>query len=66
MRQTDFWQRLEQVFGATYAESVAADQNITQLDGLTIREALARGVATVTVWRAVCAAYPDRVPAKLR
>ena len=66
MRQTDFWYRLEQVFGATYAGSVASDQNLSQLGGLTIREALAHGVATVTVWRAVCAAYPERVPAKLR
>jgi hypothetical protein len=66
VRLTDFWQRLEQTFGAGYAESVATDQNLPQLGGRTIREALAGGVETVTVWRAVCAAYPDRVPAKLR
>ena len=30
-----------------------------------IKQALAQGVQTVTVWRAVVAAFPDRVPSKL-
>jgi len=66
MRLTDFWERLEQVFGAGYAASVANDQVLTTLGGRTVRQALDEGVRTVEVWRAVCAAYPDRVPAKLR
>lgn len=66
MRLTDFWGRMEQVFGAGYAESVAADQVIPQLGGRTIDEAIAGGEETVTIWRAVCQAYADRVPAKLR
>ncbi|HEU5111006.1 MAG TPA: DUF3046 domain-containing protein [Micromonosporaceae bacterium] len=66
MRLTDFWERLEQVFGAGYAASVADDQVLTTLGGRTIRQALNEGVQTVVVWRAVCAAYPDRIPAKLR
>lgn len=66
MRLTDFWERLEQVFGPGYARSVAHDQVLSQLGGRTIEEALAAGEATHTVWRAVVAAYPDRVPAKLR
>ena len=66
MRLTDFWDRLEQVFGPGYAQSVAEDQVLPQLDGRTIRQALAQGEVTVTVWRAVVAAFPDRVPAKLR
>ena len=66
MRLTDFWARLEQVFGRQYAASVAADQVIPQLGGRTIREALAAGEETVTVWRAVVAAYPERVPKSLR
>ena len=66
MRLTDFWDRLEQVFGPVYAQSVADDQILTQLDGRTIRQALAQGEMTATVWRAVVAAFPDRVPAKLR
>jgi hypothetical protein len=66
VRLTDFWSRLEQVFGRGYAHSVAADQVIPQLGGRTIDQALAAGEQTVVVWRAVCAAYPERVPTKLR
>ncbi|GAA3724744.1 DUF3046 domain-containing protein [Plantactinospora mayteni] len=66
MRLTDFWARLEQTFGPAYAGSIAADQVLPQLDGQTIRQALEAGEETVVVWRAVCAAYPDRVPARLR
>ena len=63
---TDFWQRLEQVFGAAYAGSIAHDQVLSQLGGRTINEALAGGRDTADVWRAVVAAYPERVPARLR
>jgi hypothetical protein len=66
VRLTDFWDRLEQVFGPGYAQSVAEDQVLTQLDGRTIRQALAQGELTATVWRAVVAAFPERVPPKLR
>ncbi|MGE5831039.1 MAG: DUF3046 domain-containing protein [Micromonosporaceae bacterium] len=66
MRLTDLWQRLEVTFGAGYAESVARDQVITQLGGRTISQALASGEEVANVWRAVVAAYPDRVPPKLR
>ncbi|HEV7710863.1 MAG TPA: DUF3046 domain-containing protein [Asanoa sp.] len=65
MRLTDFWTRLEQTFGPAYAASIAADQVLPQLDGKTIEQALDAGVQTVVVWRAVVAAYPDRVPARL-
>jgi len=66
MRLTDFWTRLELVFGAGYAASVANDQVLATLGGRTIRQALDAGVQTVDVWRAVCAAYPERVPSRLR
>lgn len=66
MRLTDFWTRLEQVFGPAYAASIASDQVLPQLGGRTIEQALAAGEETAVVWRAVCAAYPDRVPARLR
>lgn len=66
MRLTDFWERLEQVFGPGYAQSVAEDHVLPELEGRTIRQALAQGELTATVWRAVVAAFPDRVPAKLR
>jgi len=66
VRLTDFWARLEQAFGATYARSIAADQSFADLGDRTIDQAIADGVETATIWRAVVAAYPDRVPARLR
>ena len=66
MRLTDFWHRLEQVFGPGYAASVASDQVLTTLGGRTIDQAFASGVQTVVVWRAVVAEYPERVPPRLR
>jgi hypothetical protein len=66
VRLTDFWYRLDQVFGPGYAASVAADQVLPQLDGRTIQQALAAGEETVVVWRAVVAAYPERVPRSIR
>jgi hypothetical protein len=66
MRLTDFWDRLEQVFGAGYADSVARDQVLSQLGGRTITEALDAGEKASDVWRAVVATYPDRVPSRLR
>ncbi|MCG5446976.1 DUF3046 domain-containing protein [Micromonospora sp. NIE79] len=66
MRLTDFWTRLDEAFGPGYAASIARDQVLSQLGGRTIEQALASGEQTHMVWRAVCAAYPDRVPARLR
>jgi hypothetical protein len=66
MRLTDFWARMEQAFGRAYAASIAADQVLPQLGGRTIQQALAAGEETIVVWRAVVAAYPDRVPPRLR
>jgi hypothetical protein len=66
VRLTDFWERLEQVFGPAYAASVAADQVLAQLGGRTIQQALTAGEDTAVVWRAVVAAYPERVPHRLR
>lgn len=66
VRLTDFWKRLEQAFGSAYARSIAADQAFADLGGHTIDEAIAQGVDTITIWRAVVSAYPDRVPSGLR
>jgi Protein of unknown function (DUF3046) len=66
VRLTDFWVRLETVFGPAYAASVASDQVLPELDGHTVEQALHAGVPVIAIWRAVCVAYPDRVPAKLR
>lgn len=66
MKLTDLWTRLERAFGPAYARSVAADQVLSQLGGRTINQALDHGEDAQVVWRAVCAAYPDRVPSRLR
>jgi hypothetical protein len=65
VRLSDFWERMEQAFGPGYAVSVARDQVLPQLGGRTVVEALEAGERIVDVWRAVVAAYPDRVPAQL-
>ena len=66
VRLTDFWSRLEEAFGGAYAHSFAADHSFAGLGGRTINEALAQGMDAATVWRVVVAAYPDRVPSRLR
>ncbi|WP_433183724.1 DUF3046 domain-containing protein [Actinoallomurus sp. CA-150999] len=57
MRLTVFWDRMNQQFGEGYAESVAKDYVMAELDGRTIERALADGVAAKDVWRAVCATF---------
>ncbi|MEN9711023.1 MAG: hypothetical protein RL441_1015 [Actinomycetota bacterium] len=64
MRLTDFWQRMNDHFGAGYARSWARDTRLSQLGGQTVEEALAAGVETQDVWRAVWA-Y-EKLPARDR
>jgi hypothetical protein len=66
LKLTDLWSRLEQTFGEAYAHSVASDQVFSALGGRTIEQALADHLEVQSIWRAVVAAYPDRVPARLR
>lgn len=54
MRLTDFWWRMEEQFGSSYAHSVARDQVIGRLGERTVTEALASGVNPKQVWLAVC------------
>ena len=63
VRFTEFWRRMEERFGASYARSVAADYRIPAL-GSTIDEAIARGADTKQIWRAVCEEF--EMPAHLR
>ncbi|MGO9078032.1 MAG: DUF3046 domain-containing protein [Streptosporangiaceae bacterium] len=64
MRLTLFWARMRELFGDTYAESVAKDHVLAPLGGRTVNEALAEGEDAKTVWRAVCEVFP--VPERLR
>lgn len=54
VRLTEFWRRMDEVFGPAYARSWAADFAVAELSGRTVAEALAQGVAAKDVWRAVC------------
>jgi hypothetical protein len=60
---TEFWRRMQERFGVSYAASVAADYRLTQL-GSTINDAFASGVEAKEIWRAVCAEF--EMPASLR
>lgn len=63
MRLTEFWERMSIRFGEAYAASVAADYRLPAL-GMTVNEAIAAGVETKQIWRAVCAEF--EMPASLR
>ena len=55
VRLTDFWGRMDLTFGRAYARSWADDQHLAALGGRTVSQALAEGMETKEVWRAVCA-----------
>lgn len=63
VRLSDFWKRMEQRFGASYAYSVASDHRLNAL-GATVNEAIERGDSAKAVWRAVCEEFD--VPQRLR
>ncbi len=64
MRLTEFWARMREQFGDVYAESLAKDYVLSNLDGRTVNEALADGVDAKVIWRAVCDTF--NVPDALR
>jgi len=53
VRLTDFWDRMDQALGPTYARSWAQDVVVPSL-GCTVVQAIAAGVDTRDIWRAVC------------
>ena len=64
MRLTEFWRRMDEQFGAVYAQSVAKDFVLAGIGDRTISQALADGEDAKVVWRAVCEAF--NVPERLR
>ena len=64
MRITEFWRRMDEQFGAAYAQSVAKDYVLAALGDRTVQQALADGEDVKVIWRAVCVAFP--VPERLR
>ena len=53
MRHTEFWARMEQALGPSYARAWAAQYVMAALGGRTVDEALTAGESPKTVWRAV-------------
>ncbi len=64
VRVSEFWERMLALHGAAHAESYARFQVLTGLEGRTVEQALAAGVAAKEVWRVVCEA--TGAPARLR
>lgn len=64
MRLTEFWRRMEAVFGPQYARSWARDQVLPSLGGRTVDAALADGASAKAVWAAVV--RDTQVPPALR
>jgi hypothetical protein len=63
VRLMDFWERMDEVFGPSYAQSWAHDMVLADL-GMTVMQAISSGVETKQIWRAVCAT--TEVPGVLR
>jgi hypothetical protein len=53
VRHTEFWERMEQALGPSYARAWAEQQVMASLGGRTVQEALAAGEQPKAVWRAV-------------
>ena len=64
VRLTDFWERMDALFGPDYARSWARDYSLSALDGRTAEQAIAAGIETREIWEAVCGVVD--VPSLLR
>jgi hypothetical protein len=54
LREREFWELLEGIFGRSYGRSLSKDQQLHELDSLTVVEALESGVEPRTVWNVLC------------
>ncbi len=54
MREREFWELLEEVFGRVYGRSIAADQRLVKLSSQTVYEALDSGVEPRVIWNVLC------------
>ena len=64
MKETELWARLERHLGAGYYRVWAAEQNLADLGGRTVDQALRAGVPSKDVWRAAWTAL--ELPARER
>lgn len=54
MKEREFWQLVDEVFGHSYGRSLSRDQSLTALDTMTPVEALEAGVQPRVVWNVLC------------
>lgn len=59
MRISDLRERLLLSFGAEWAPSFSQDIAISELDSMTVNEALKAGVEADEIWKAVCKQCPS-------
>jgi hypothetical protein len=64
VKETELWRRLEAALGSGYYRVWAAEFNLAELGNRTVRQALADGMQSKTIWRAVWAAL--ELPARDR
>lgn len=64
MKETELWQRLEAVLGSGYYRVWAEEFNLAELGNRSVVQALAHGMPSKTIWRAVWAAL--ELPARDR
>lgn len=53
MRHTEFWERMEEALGPAYSRTWAHSFVMSSLGGRTAEEALAAGIPTKQIWKAV-------------
>ncbi len=53
MRHTEFWSRMDDALGSSYAQAWASQQVVGALGGRTVQEALDAGIPPKEVWREV-------------
>ncbi len=54
VREREFWELLEEIFGRSYGRSLARDQQLTVLENMSVVQALEAGVEPRTVWNVLC------------
>ena len=64
MKETELWQRLESVLGAGYFRVWAMEFSLADLGNRTLDQAVADGVPSKEIWRAVWSAL--ELPARDR
>lgn len=64
MRDREFWQLVDEVFGPEYGRTLASDQVLGVLEDRTAAAAMADGVEPRVVWHALCDALSVPEPAR--